>query len=141
MTQEKPKPPLSALIYGEIVYWGTLAGCVVSLIGTMITFLFPKKNYLDPAYVLTALWQGKTAKEIWIGAVGSEPFGHWYLSCFSCGDALQMFGLAMGVFTIIPACFGAAFALLKEKQLLYAFLAFLAGVITTLSMLGVFSIK
>ncbi len=138
---EKPKPPLSALIYGEIVYWGTLAGCIISLIGTFITFVFPKKNVLDPAYVLSSLWAGKTAKEIWIGALGSEPMGHWYLSNLTCGDALQMLGLAIGVFTIIPACFGASLALFKEGQKVYGILAFIAGMITTLSMFGLFSIK
>ena len=137
-TETKPKPPFSGIVYGEIVYWGTLLGCVVSLVGSVLMFV-TKKNYLDPAHMLTGIWQGTLVAKIWEGATGALPQGHWYLDHLSTGNGLSEFGLAIGVFTIIPACIAAAILLFKEKAPVFGTMAAIAALITTLSMLGVLS--
>jgi len=138
-TEVRPKPPLSGLVYGEIVYWGTLIGSFVSIIGAVISFV-TKRNFVDPGYMLTAIWQGKSVEEIWSGATGALPHGHWYIHHLFTGNGLAEFGLAIGVFTIIPACFCAAICLFKEKEYVFGAMAAIAGIITTLSMFGVLSV-
>lgn len=138
-TEVRPKPPLSGLVYGEIVYWGTLIGSFIAIIGAVVTFV-TKKNYVDPAYMLTSIWQGKSVEEIWSGATGALPNGHWYIHHLFTGNGLAEFGLAIGVFTITPACFGAAICLFKEKEYVFGTMATIAGIITTLSMFGVLSV-
>lgn len=138
-TEVRPKPPLSGLVYGEIVYWGTLIGSFVAIIGAVVTFV-TKRNFVDPGYMLTAIWQGKSVEEIWTGATGALPHGHWYIHNLFTGNGLAEFGLAIGVFTITPACLGAAIFLFKEKEPIFGTMAAIAGFITILSMIGVFSI-
>ncbi len=139
MTEDRPKPALSGRVYGEIIYWGTVIGSIISIIGSMITFV-TKKNYIDPGYLLSAIWQGKSVKEIWEGATGALPNGHWYLEHLFTGNGIAMAGLAFGVFVVVPAIFSAAIMLLREKQYVFSILAFIAGIITTVSMFGWISI-
>lgn len=135
MTEERPKPPFSGFVYGEIIYWGTIFGSIIAIIGSVFTFV-SKKNYIDPGYLLSAIWQGQTVPEIWQGAVGSVPNGHWYLDHFFTGNGIAMSGLAFGVFIVGPAIFAASILLYKEKQRLYSVLAIIAGIITLISMFG-----
>ncbi len=135
----KPEPTLSALIYGEIIYWGTILGSFIAIIGSIIAFL-RKNNVMDPGYVFSAIWQGKTNAEIWTGGIGSLPKGHWYLHSLSSGDALAMFGLALGVFVVIPGMLGSALFLLKEKKPLFGILGLIGGLIVLCSFLGIFSV-
>jgi len=141
MTQDvRPEPTLSALIYGETIYWGTILGSLIAIIGSTIAFLW-QTNVMDPGYVFTAIWEGKTNAEIWKGGFGSLPNGHWYLSSLSSGDALAMLGLALGVFVVIPGMFGSAlFLMLKEKKYLFGVLGIIGVLITLFSFLGLFTV-
>ena len=136
----RPEPTFSALIYGETIYWGTILGSIITIIGSIIAFLW-QTNVMDPGYVFTAIWEGKTNAQIWEGGIGSLPNGHWYLRSLTSGDALAMFGLALGVFVVIPGMFGSAlFLMLKEKKYLFGALAMIGGLITLCSFLGLFSV-
>lgn len=136
---KRPSISLAGRVYGELVYWGTIVGSVISIIGSFVNFI-TKKNYIDPAYLLSAIWEGKSVKEIWVKAVGSLPNGHWYLKYIFAGDGLSMLGISFGVFMVIPAIFAASVFLFKEKKPIFAVLAIIAGIITTLSMLGILKI-
>ncbi len=138
--KERPEVSFAGRVYGEIIYWGTILGSVISIIGSVITFV-TKNNYIDPAYLISSIWQGKSVKEIWEGATGSLPNGHWYIHHLFTGNGLSMAGLAFGVFVVIPAIFGAAIFLFKEKKPGYGILALIAGAITTASMFGLLSVK
>jgi uncharacterized membrane protein len=131
-----PEIPFSGVIYGEIIYWGTLLGSVITVVGSVIAFLIAQNNVMDPSYVFGAIWEGKTNAQIWKGGIGAIPNGHWYLPGLPKGDALTMFGLALGVFTVIPGMFASAIVLMKRKQFLYGILAAIGGAIVTVSMLG-----
>jgi len=139
MAEERPQISLAGRVYGEIIYWGTIAGSIISIIGSIVTFV-TKKNYIDPAYLLSAIWQGKSVKEIWEGAVGSLPHGHWYLHHIFTGNGLAMAGLAFGVFVVAPAIFGAAIFLFKEKKPVFGVLAIIAGIIIIASIMGLLSV-
>ena len=134
-TDDAPVVPLAGVVYGDMIYWGTIAASVLTLLGQTINFV-TTHNYMSPNYLLSAIWQGKSVEEIWVEGAGALPQGHWYLAHLSTGDGLTTAGLALGVFTVIPAIAGAAVVLLRQREYLYASLAVIAGAFTTLALLG-----
>ncbi|MDL1956587.1 MAG: DUF1634 domain-containing protein [Candidatus Desulfofervidus auxilii] len=140
ITEEtKPKPPLAAIVYGEIIYWGTLLGAIIATIGTAFAFI-AGKNYRDIPQVFSLAWQGNNIATIWNEVIGKLPQGHWYLTKLSSGDGLTMFGIAFGVFAVIPAMFFSGLALLKQKEYLFSALAFIAGLICIVAFLGLIAL-
>ena len=132
------QPPISyaGIVYGDIIYWGTLAGAFVVLLGSVISFT-TTNNYIDPSYMLSSLLDGKNVNEIWQSAegIGAAPNGHWYLSVLGTGNGLTMLGIAMGVFSVTPAIFASAYYLYKDNDKLFAGVAVVAGMITIYAML------
>jgi uncharacterized membrane protein len=128
-------PPLAGRIYGNIVYWGTVVATIVTIIGSIISFL-SKSEFLSPSYVLSAIWQQQSVEEIWQGAAGHLPKGHWYLNHLTSGNGITELGLAFGVFIVIPALVGSSMVLFREKNHLFASLAATAAFITAISMVG-----
>ncbi len=135
-SEERPSVSYAGIVYGDIIYWGTLIGAFIVLLGSMITFA-TNSNYIDPAYMLSALLDGKNVTEIWQNAegVGEVPNGHWYLSALNTGNGLTMLGIAMGVFSVTPAIFASAYYLFKDGDKLFASVAAVAGIITIYAML------
>ena len=86
--------------------------------------------------MISSIWLEKSVNEIWTGAVGFQPNEHWYLGKITTGDGLTCFGLAMGVFVVIPAMLASAILLCKDKNVFFGSLALLATVITIVSMVG-----
>ena len=140
MTNNRPEIPLSGIIYGEVVYWLTIVGSIIATIGATIA-MFGADNYLDPSHVFSAIWEGQTTVAIWEGTVGAIPRGHWYLGRLGAGDALAMFGLALGVFSVIPGLIASAIAMLKKKQILFGSLALVAAVLCITSCLGLIQVS
>lgn len=129
------KPSLASTVYGDVVYWGTVGAAVVAMVGLVITFL-SKANFISPSYLLSAIWKNSTVEEIWNGAVGSLPKGHWYLAHLTTGDGMTEFGIAIGVFIVIPAMVASGLILYKQRKIFFGTLALIAGAITISSMLG-----
>jgi hypothetical protein len=127
--QDRPVAPFSGIIYGDIIYWGTIIATLVVLAGSIMSFV-SQTSYIDPTYLLTAVWEGKSVEDIWKDAVGVQPDGHWYLWQLSNDTGLTVAGIALGVFSVVPGIIGAAIYMFKEKQFLYGSLAAVAGVIT-----------
>jgi hypothetical protein len=132
---DRPEVPISGVIYGEVVYWMTILGSVVAIIGATIAML-GATNYVDPSHVFSAVWEGKATSQIWIEGIGHEPRGHWYLSRLNMGDALAMFGLAFGVFSVIPALIGSAAAMFRKREVLFGVLAVIAALLCITAFLG-----
>jgi hypothetical protein len=134
MKEEKPKAPLAGIIYGEIVYWGVLAGSLIVIIGSVLSFL--GDSFVPVSYWMTAIWKGQSVAQVWQGATGALPNGHWYLSCLKTGDGLTALGISFGVFSVAPALFLAGAALCREKEWLYGLLAIFGGIIVMIGVLG-----
>ena len=134
---EETRPPvaMSGIIYGEFVYWITILGSIIAVVGATVAML-GMPNYLDTSYVFSAIWEGKSTVEIWEGAVGAIPKGHWYLPRLNNGDALAMFGLALGVFSVIPGMIGAAIVMFRKRETLYGVFTTVAAVLCITSLLG-----
>ncbi len=135
MEEEKPKAQLAALIYGEIVYWGVLLGSVIVIIGSVLAFL--GDNYIPASYWLSSIWKGESVHEIWKGATGALPMGHWYLAHLTTGDGLTAFGLSLGVFAVLPALLLSSASLFKEKDKVYGALALIGGIVVLIAVLGI----
>ena len=129
---DKPVVPIAGIVYGDIIYWGTIAATLLVIIGSIITFT-THNNYIDPNYLLSSIWEGKNVEEIWKGAVGQQPDGHWYLPVLTTGNGLTAGGLALGVFCVIPGIIGSAVILFRNKDYLFGGLAIIAAIITSVS--------
>lgn len=127
--------PIAGIVYGDLVYWITITATFVVIVGSIITFV-TTNNYIDPSYMLSAIWEGKTVEEIWQGATGAQPNGHWYLPHLTTGNGMTIGGIALGVFSVIPAILSAAVVLFCEKERLFGCLAIIAAIITTLALVG-----
>lgn len=128
-------PALAGKVYGDIVYWGTVTATIFTILGSIFSFV-AKNDILSPSYVLSSIWQQQSVEQIWMGSVGHLPHGHWYMHHLTTGNGITEFGLAFGVFIVIPAMIGSGLVLFRERSHLFASLALTAAVITTISMLG-----
>lgn len=126
---ERPTPSAASVIYGNIVYWGTISAAVLATVGMVINFI-SAEDYMSPSYVLSSVWEGRDVGEIWEGSVGSPPDGHWYFGVLDTGSGITMAGIALGVFIIIPAMAASALALIRDRQYLFALFAGIAVLIT-----------
>jgi len=133
--EEKPKQSTAGLTYGFIVYWGTIAGSIISAIGTVIVFT-SQHNLMKPSYWITSIWEGKSTRVIWSGIIDSPTVGHWYMQNLSFGDSISAFGISVGVFSVTLAMIVTACVLFKKKSFTFGILALLAALITSVSLLS-----
>lgn len=136
--ESRPEIPPSGVAYGDTIYWGTIASAVIALIGQIVTFLTPGST-ISPAIMLSRIWEGRDVDGIWKG-VGIERPGneHWYLQQITTGEGLTMFGIAVGVFIVIPALLVSAWVLItREERPMFGVLAIIAALITIASFVGV----
>ena len=134
MIENKPKPPIAGIIYGEIVYWGVLLGSLIVIVGSVLAFL--GDNFVPVSYWISSIWKGETVLQTWQGATGALPNGHWYLSRLTTGDGLSAFGISLGVFSVVPALLLSSVALFREKEWLYGALAMVGCVVVMIGVLG-----
>ena len=100
--ERKPKPPPAGLVYGSIVYWLTIAGSVIAVIGSVIAFI-SQANLAPTSYWISSIWRGESTREIWEGTISSPLVGHWYLHHLATGDGLAALGISVGIFAVTLA--------------------------------------
>lgn len=126
--------PYSGIVYGNIIYWGTILGTVVSILGSILTFT-TDSNLVNPINEIAAVWQGKSVEEIWLSAGSSVPHHHWYIALFDTGNGLTMAGIAIAVLSVTFGIIGTAIVLLREKNVLFGSFASLSAGITIYAMI------
>ncbi|KPV39473.1 hypothetical protein AN478_09905 [Thiohalorhabdus denitrificans] len=136
--EQRPEIPFAGVVYGDTIYWGTILSAVVAVIGQVISFLTPDSK-ISPAILLSRIWEGEKVAGVWQGTGIDRPSGdHWYLSYLTTGEGLAMFGMALGVFVVIPAILASAWVMFtREKWPFFGVLAVIAALITVGSFLGV----
>jgi hypothetical protein len=137
--EERPKMQLSQIIYGEIVYWGTILAAIICMIGPYISIKNVEHNVCNPHYLFAGIFEGKDAATVWQEVGGGFPGGHFYLNNFSMGDGFTQFGLALGCSVAMWALIPAALCYIKEKNPLYTLLCLWVGLLICLSMIGIVS--
>ncbi|MBU0515410.1 MAG: hypothetical protein KJ621_11615 [Proteobacteria bacterium] len=153
---EKPKMPVAQLVYGEIVYWLVVVSAIICMIGPLVALFNIENNLLNPHYLFSSIWAGKSADQVWLlngpdffeghfwlvnffFGEGGFQGGHFWLRQFTFGDGLTQFGLVMGCAVAMPALIGAAIAYLVEKprQYLWVILALWVATLVAFSALGI----
>ena len=132
----RPEPHFAGVFYGTVVYWGTIAGALLALAGTWVAFL-TGHNVIEPGYMFAALWHGASHETIWREATGWLPQGHWYLTELRRGDGLTAAGLALAMFSVIPAIMGSAWLLVRSGHRIHAAMAALSLLILLAALFGV----
>lgn len=141
MSEEKrPVPPRSGIVYGDTIYWGTLAGAVISIIGSVIAFLWLDNNVISASQTFSAIWRGESVADIWVAAGGAQPSGHWYLDHLSKGDAIAMLGLAFAVASVAPGMIWSSKNLFAEGDKAYAVVALIAAAFILSAIFGLIAV-
>ncbi len=65
-----------------------------------------------------------------------KPLNHWYLSHLTEGDGLATLGIAIGVFSGVPALIVSALVLFRRKWPVFGILALIAALVIITSMVG-----
>jgi len=136
-TTEKPEIQRVQFVYGEIVYWVTIVAAIVCMIGPVISMANVDNNIMNPHYLFSGIFEGKSAEEIWNEVGGGFPGGHFYFKNFTKGDGFTQFGLALGCSVGLWALLAAAFTYLREKNYLYVGLSLWVSLLIFLSMVGI----
>ena len=63
-TRRKPPIPVSGVVYGEIIYWGTCISALLVIVGTIRSFLETGSS-VSVSYLLDAALSGKNVETIW----------------------------------------------------------------------------
>lgn len=139
-TLRMPVMPISQIVYGEIVYWVTIASAMICIIGPTLALLFMDSNVMDPSFTYGAIFAGKSASDVWaLSQTGGFPGGHFYVSNLLTGDGFTQFGLAIGCGVALPGLLGATIAFAKSKSFGFVVLSLWVAALIFFSASGVVS--
>lgn len=150
--EERPKPPIAGVIYGELAYWIIIIGTVIAIIGLAIYLVAPPEEVtVEKSCLLENLWAGCTSETG--GSVGCDastiwercspmdmPHGHWYIGYLSYGDGIAMAGIAIGSLAAVVGMWGAFIGMFRSKDTVFIILALVVAIILTASAAGLLSI-
>lgn len=112
-----PAMPMSQIVYGEIVYWITIASCLIAIVGPVLAIIFADNNVMHPNFTFSAIFAGKSAAEVWSSSVtGSFPGGHFYMKYLTTGDGFTQLGVALGCGVALPGLLGAAISYVRDRS-------------------------
>ncbi|MDQ7031703.1 MAG: hypothetical protein Q9M37_03155 [Desulfonauticus sp.] len=148
MKQERPKPPISGIIYGEFAFWIAIIGCTIATIGIM-WYIFGSHHVMDPQIFLTHLLRGDTVDQIWKATTGDKSqYGYWFLNKLSYSDGLALAGVAISCWAAVIGTWGAFVGMLvspeeKSRKMYYLYLIFILvmAIILTLCAMGVIRLR
>lgn len=123
-TGEMPTIPKPQIVYGELVYWITIASALIAIVGPALALIFPDNNVLPPIGSLSAIFSGTKSSDIWAGSnAGGFPGGHFYFKNLFTGDGFTQFGVALGCGVALPGLIGAAIAYGRSRAHWFTFLS------------------
>ena len=138
-TRRKPPIPVSGVVYGEIIYWGTCVSALLVLVGTIKSFL-EKTPVVSVNYLLEAVLAGKSVESIWLSSdLRLVPDSSIYLMNWSSGESMTVIGIAMGVLSVIPAIFFSSVYLWRSNNHIFAIVALISGIFTLIAPSGLIS--
>jgi hypothetical protein len=135
--EERPRIPTVQILYGEIIYWTTIAACIICMVGPLIAMAYPKNNVADPWFLFTEIFKGADAKTVWQEVAGGFPGGHFWAKNITKGDGVTQFGLALGCSVALWALLATSIAYLLEKNFLYVILSLWVASLVLLASVGI----
>jgi|Deesub1362B_J571_1020462.scaffolds.fasta_scaffold00154_20 drug/metabolite transporter (DMT)-like permease len=137
--ESKPKPPLSGVIYGEIVYWMVFIGMIISIAGVAM-ILTTESNYINSACLLNNLWGGKNESVIWDECAKSHPEKYWFFGKLNTGDGIGMVGIVLASVSAVVGVWMSAIFLFRDNEKLFFVFAVVTALILTASALGLINL-
>ena len=139
-TRRKPTVPISGVIYGEIIYWITCMSALVVLIGTIKSFMETDAP-IEVSYLMSAILAGDSVETIWLNSsLKMVPNTSTYIALSHSGESLTVLGIALGIFSVIPAVFCSAAFLWRSRNPVFAVSAILSGIISVVALTGLVSL-
>ncbi|MFO7967041.1 MAG: DUF1634 domain-containing protein [Archaeoglobaceae archaeon] len=150
--EDRPKPPIPGIIYGEAAYWIIIVGTVIAVVGLALYLVAPSDDVIvEKGCFLENLWAGCEsetgtavgcdASTIWERCSGRDmPHGHWYVDYLGNGDGLAMAGIAIGCLAAVVGMWGAFIGMIRRKEVVYIILSLVIAIILTASAAGLLSI-
>lgn len=138
-SKRKPPIPVSGVVYGEIIYWGTCISALLVLYGTIKSFL-ETSPVVSVNYLLEAVLSGQSVESIWLSSeLAQVPNSLVYLVNWNSGESLTVIGIAMGVLSVIPAIFFSSVYLWRSNNHIFAVVALISGIFTLIAPTGLIS--
>lgn len=138
---ENPKIQRSQIVFGDIVYWFTIAVAMISIVGPVMAFASMDGNVINPHYLFASIWAGMDPETIWQTAGEVETEVHYLLPNLAAGDGFAHFGLVVGSSVAIPALLAAAMIYaFKERSPGWALSALWIVGLVIISVLGIVSV-
>ncbi len=137
---EKPKVPLSQLVFGETVYWICVLTAIICMIGPVISLMNIDNNIMNPHYLFACIFEGNNAETVWNKVAGGFPGGHFWIANLSAGDGFTQFGVVVGCACAFPALLATAVVFLlkkNERSILWALVSIGIAALISVSALGV----
>lgn len=133
-----PAMPMSQIVYGEIVYWVTIASALIVTVGPTLALIFADSNVLNPIGTFTAIFAGHSPAEVWAASRSGEfPGGHFYLGNLLSGDGFTQLGVALGCGVALPGLVGSIFAFVRERAWGFVFLSLWVAFLVFISASGI----
>ena len=138
---ERPRMPRAQLVYGEMIYWFAIGAAIICMIGPVIAMAAPENNVINPHFLFSAIFEGKSAEEIWALSGDDISGGHFWMDNLSAGDGFTQLGLVIGCSCALWGLLVAAVCYMVEKprSILYAALSIWVGMLIALSASGAVS--
>jgi len=138
---KNPKIQRSQIVFGDIVYWLTIAAAIVCMVGPVMAFASMDSNVINPHHLFVNMWAGLEPEAIW-GTAGEVEIGaHYWVRNLVAGDGFTHFGLVIGSSAVIPAMLAAAIVYaFKERSLGWALAALWIVGLVSVSVLGIVSV-
>ena len=138
-SKRKPPIPVSGVVYGEIIYWGTCISALLVLYGTIKSFL-ETSSFVSVHYLLEAVLSGRNVESIWLSSeLRQVPNSSVYLMNWTSGESMTVIGIAMGVLSVIPAIFFSSVYLWRSNNHIFAVVALISGIFTLIAPSGLIS--
>ena len=138
---KNPKIQRSQIVFGDIVYWLTVAAAIICMVGPVVAFASMDGNVLNPHHLLANMWTGMEPETVWETAGEVEIGGHYLVRNLAAGDGFIQLGLILGCSVAIPAMLAAAMVYaFKERSRGWTLAALWIVGLVSISVLGIVSV-
>lgn len=139
--EEKPKPPTVGIVYGEAVYWITLIGMIIGIVG--VGMYLSGSGLMNPEF-MDGLLKGEDPHTLWekYSKIGELPEGHWYINYIAYGDSIAMLGIVICSIAGVIGMWLTTITIFirREVPLKFGVFSLIIAVIMTLAALGIIAI-